>query len=50
MLLQDSGMSHIAHSVGVPMIIVQNKLEFSRYHAGKKYSLTTDLDSMIRLI
>lgn len=35
----DSGMSHVAHSVGVPCVIVQNRLDVRPYHTNKEYKL-----------
>lgn len=33
----DSGMSHLAHSVGTPCVIYQNKLDVRPYHMNKEY-------------
>lgn len=46
----DSGMSHVAHSVGVPMVLVKNKLEFSQYHVNKNYYIADDIDGIKRAI
>lgn len=35
----DSGMSHIAHSVGVPCVLYQRELDVRPYHIGKEYTV-----------
>ena len=33
----DSGMSHVAHSVGVPVILIESNFDFRPYHICKQY-------------
>lgn len=44
----DSGMSHVAHSVGVPMIIVEYKLPIITTHRGKRFTHVNGTDALIR--
>lgn len=46
----DSGMSHIAHSVGVPMIIVKNQFDLEPYHESKTYALADGADQAIEIL
>ena len=43
----DSGMSHIAHSVGVPVYLMEYKLGVATCHRGKQYVLCKGVDSFI---
>lgn len=37
----DSGMSHVAHSVGVPVVLIESKMDISGYHANKPCKIVT---------
>lgn len=44
----DSGMSHLCHSVGVPVFIYQNRLPVVTTHRGKKYTLVESVEDLLR--
>ncbi len=46
----DSGMSHIAHAVGVPTIIVEYGLPIITCHRGKHYMHARGTDEAVKLI
>lgn len=46
----DSGMSHVAHSVGVPMILVEYRLPIITTHRHKNFIHARGTDEFIRLI
>lgn len=46
----DSGMSHIAHSVGVPVLIVEYGLPVITCHRGKHFKLARGTDELLTAI
>ena len=44
----DSGMSHLCHSVGVPVFLLQMKLPVVTCHRGKQYTLVEGLDDLMQ--
>lgn len=46
----DSGMSHIAHSVGVPMILVEYKLPIVTTHRHKNYKTARGTNEMLQIL
>jgi hypothetical protein len=44
----DSGMSHLCHSVGVPMFLIEHKLPVVTCHRGKAYIPCRGLDDFLR--
>ncbi len=43
----DSGMSHVAHSVGTPMILVEYKLPIITTHRGKRFIHVHGTDALV---
>jgi len=46
----DSGMSHLAHSVGVPVILVQSSFDFSKFHSGNEFTSISEVSELIPVL
>ena len=44
----DSGMSHLCHSVGLPMFLLEYKLPVITSHRGKQYTLCKGMDDFLQ--
>lgn len=46
----DSGFSHLAHSVGVPIILIEHELDITPYHRGNPYRKTNSVEETVEAI
>ncbi len=46
----DSGMSHVAHSVGVPIILIESNFDFRPYHVCKQYKTAKTIYDIASII
>ncbi len=45
-----SGMAHVAHSVGIPSLLIQYKLNVRDWHGGNQYELCYGTDAAIQVL